>query len=201
MTIDTSTAEKSSAPTDYKAAMMYHSDRCDALSAERDAAVAMVAELQRGQTYRYIGKDGVQILVWDLEDQRDALSAALTQSRAETAAAYERAVEKLEAIPRRIEPISGQRFSYVQIGEAVESIRALATTDQTAAPDTVKANDEITLHVRSYEEGHADGMRQAARIAEKIDETLRQGYAVTSANAVGEVYVAILAAIPKSGAE
>ena len=36
---------------------------------------AQVAEYQKGQTYRYIGKDGKSILARDLEDDRDNLRA------------------------------------------------------------------------------------------------------------------------------
>ena len=43
----------------------------------------------------------------------------------------------------------------------------------------------------------ARGMRKAAEIAERMEEALRQGYSITSANEVGKVYCSILAAIPQ----
>ena len=42
-----------------------------------EAQAVELAEMRSKQTYRYIGKDGKMILARDLEDQRDALSAAL----------------------------------------------------------------------------------------------------------------------------
>lgn len=48
-----------------------------ALIAERDDLRALVAELQSGQTYRYIGKDGKSVLARTLEDERDDLRAKL----------------------------------------------------------------------------------------------------------------------------
>lgn len=60
-----------------------------------------------------------------------------------TEAAYERAIDALEKIPRRIDPISGQRLSYVQIGEAVEAVRALVAPDQVPARDALAAAKEV----------------------------------------------------------
>lgn len=73
------------------------------------------------------------------------LKAALTQSRAETAAAYERAADQFEKIRA---PLT--------YGEIFSMIRALATPYQTAALDAVKA------------EAREEGMRQAAKICETL---------------------------------
>lgn len=63
-------------------------------------------------------------------DISERVIAALAEAEARTAAlvaeAYEAAVEAIEALPRRQEPIGGQMVSYVQIAEAITAIRALA---------------------------------------------------------------------------
>lgn len=81
---------------------------------------------------------------WAIEQHAaaDRYAAALTQSRAETAAAYERAAERF--------PDGRQAWPPVNIRKA---IRALATTEQTAALDTIRA------------EAREQGMREAAEIA------------------------------------
>jgi hypothetical protein len=75
-------------------------------------------------------------------DRIEAIELALTQSSAETAAAYERAAERFEKIRA---PLT--------YGEISSMIRALATPDQSAALDAVRA------------EARAQGMREAAEIA------------------------------------
>jgi len=77
-------------------------------------------------------------------DLIEALELALTQSRAETAAVVDRIADEV------------CRWSLA----ASEEIRALATPDQTAALDAVRA------------EARAQGMREAADIAEKGVEVL-----------------------------
>jgi len=52
-----------------------------------------------------------------------ALEAALAQREREV---WEKAAKVLEAMPRRIEPLGGQRTSYVQLGEATVALRAKA---------------------------------------------------------------------------
>jgi len=69
---------------------------------------------------------------------------ALTQSQAEVAAAYERAADVAKEI-------ADQFVGYMSRVE--RAIRALATTDQTAALDTIRA------------EARAQGLREAAVIA------------------------------------
>ena len=59
------------------------------------------------------------------------------------------------------------------------------------------AQAEIARLTAALATAREDGMREAMKIAETIEEAMRQGYAVTSANAVGEVYTAILATIKK----
>ena len=59
------------------------------------------------------------------------------------------------------------------------------------------AQAEIARLTAALDTAREDGMREAMRIAKTIEETLRQGYAVTSANAVGEVYTSIESAITK----
>jgi hypothetical protein len=127
-------------------------------------------------------------------DRIEALEAALTQSRAETAAAYERAAGVLDdhgdgvvtgALGEQL-CCSGHMCGChgADVGSYLQHlIRALSTPDQSAALDAVRA------------EARAQGMREAAEVAERVEKALRQSYAVTSANAVGEVYCAILAAI------
>jgi hypothetical protein len=105
-----------------------------------------------------------------------ALTAALKDKQAETAAAYE-----VVANMRFIGVAGLAEFQQ----KTKEAIRALTPADSKAALDRMIADAEER------------GMREAAGIAENIEEALRQAYAATSANAVGEVYDAILAAIPK----
>jgi peptidoglycan hydrolase CwlO-like protein len=63
---------------------------------------ALLADYQKGQTYRYIGKNGLPILARELEDQRDAAITALTASQAETAAAYEKALDAASNYTQRV---------------------------------------------------------------------------------------------------
>lgn len=111
------------------------------ITATLRALSAAPTKLQQGQPYRYIGKDMKTILARDLEDQRDAALAALTQSRAETAAAYERAAQKV---------LSDQWPTYGDAKRISGSIRALATAEQSSAIAAVIA------------EAEARGMRKAA---------------------------------------
>ncbi len=82
------------------------------------------------------------------------LKAALTQSRAETAAAYERAADQFEKIRA---PLT--------YGEISSMIRALATPDQTAALDAVRA------------EARAQGMRDAAQECQTLADKAN-GYGI-----------------------
>lgn len=84
-----------------------------------------------------------------LEDEVDRISAALTQSRAETAAAYERAAERF--------PDGRQAWPPVNIRKA---IRALATTEQTAALDAVR------------EEARAQGMQPLIDAASAVVDAM-----------------------------
>ena len=140
------------------------------------------------------------------DDIIDALSAALTQSRAETAAAYERAVEVLDMEAEDLKSDASRfrsgtdphhyrmNFASAAIRQA-KAIRALAKPDQTAALDEVKAA------------AREQGMREAAAIAEKQKEVfLSPEYAgrfptnsFAERFACTEVSNAILAAIPKGG--
>lgn len=58
----------------------------------------------------------------DAEIEIERLRAEILKERDK---ALKEAIAELEHIPRRIELMSGQRLSYIQIGEAVEAIRAL----------------------------------------------------------------------------
>lgn len=80
-----------------------------------------------------------------LEDEVDRISASLTQSRAETAAAYERAAQVY---------IDGDWDWY---SDADDAIRALATPEQSSALAAIEAAAE------------ARGMRKAAVIAYQFE--------------------------------
>lgn len=97
-------------------------------------------------------------------DRIEALELALTQSRAETAAAYERAAECIECAPKRMRLVD------------IEAIRALATPEQSAALDAIKA------------ETRAQGMREAAEICMSLE---------TESNRPARCAKDILAAIQK----
>lgn len=132
---------------------------------------ARIAELTAAQKYRYIGKDGKPVLARDLEDRIEQLvatveqlEAALTRANAAAAAAYEVAAQMVETTAytsngdtRSLEPVaaglSGMDMHHATIATA---IRALATPDQTAALDAVRA------------EARAQGMREAAEICQTL---------------------------------
>ena len=128
-----------------------------------------------GDPYMRLAKGGMWVSISDY----NALSAAMTESRAETAAAYEQIANEV------------CRWSIA----ASEEIRALAKPDQTAALDRMIADAE------------ARGMREAAAIAEKQKEVfLSPEYAgrfptnsFAERFACTEVSNAIFAAIPKGG--
>ncbi len=86
------------------------------------------------------------IYAYEAADRIEALELALTQSRAETAAAYERAAGLPRYAPNSFGFMNpSDRGCWVHHGD----IRALATPDQTAALDAVRA----------------EAMREAAEIA------------------------------------
>jgi len=122
---------------------------------------------------RLRGMDGDSMSIKTLDEAADrieALELALTQSRAETAAVIERAAEVSDRIAkgeitsdvtRNGKPVT--RISPAMHQHAVETagiyvsgqIRALATPDQTAALDAVRAaeREQIAAMVKSYGEG------------------------------------------------
>lgn len=85
-----------------------------------------------------------------LTDTCRAQSAALTQSRAETAAAYERAAEMIREYPHFMLMTPDQKKVCVHLAQV---IRALATPDQSSALAVLIA------------EAEARGMRKAAALA------------------------------------
>ena len=136
------------------------------------ALSAALTKLQQAQTYRYIGKDMKTVLARDLEDQRDEALAALTRSRAETAAAYERAADVAYF---RNWSITG------------DMIRALATPDQSSALAAIEAAAE------------ARGMRKAAEICSThgvLGGPIKNPYADWKIHA-DNLTETILAAIPQ----
>ena len=151
------------------------------------ALSAALTKLQQGQPYRYIGKDMKTILARDLEDQRDAALAALTQSRAETAAAYERAAKQCDKIAGNTAdfPRDHRRAA----GQCASNIRALATPDQSSALTAIEAAAE------------ARGMRKAAEIANSL--LVRSSFGTDQRTVVTYsdfVAAVILAAIPQGDA-
>jgi hypothetical protein len=112
------------------------------------------AQTAYGDIHSYdVGCDGeVVLLASDLEALLD--NSALTQSRAETAAAYERAAQ--EAHKNTPAPAGGP-FSHTNTARVTaidieNEIRALATPYQSAALDAVRA------------EAREQGMREAANV-------------------------------------
>lgn len=154
-----------------------------------------------GNLWRFWSKKSVEV-----SENNKELRAALEQSRAETAAAYERAVEVLDMEAEDLKSDASRfrsgtdphhyrmNFASAAIRQA-KAIRALAKPDQTAAMDEVKAA------------AREQGMREAAAIAEKQKEIfLSPEYAgrfptnsFAERFACTEVSNAILAAIPKGG--
>lgn len=129
--------------------------------------------------------DAAKATAWAIEQHEaaDRYASALTESRAETAAAYERAAQEADRIEN---------------SHLAANIRALATPDQTASRDRMIADAE------------ARGMRRAADIAEKGVEIL--GLRMREAKDKKEklnwqsmlfcavdIKQAIIAAIPKGG--
>jgi hypothetical protein len=97
-------------------------------------------------------------------DRIEALELALTQSRAETAASYERAVKAVTDAPVFSDnDTDGQSAAKViALGRATKAIRALATHDQSAALDAVRV------------EARAQGMREAAQLCADDAEFARK---------------------------
>lgn len=69
----------------------------------------------------------------------DATPKTYTEAEAlaVVAAAYRQAAEALEDMPRRLEPLGGQRTSYVQLSEGVAAILALTEAPARAALDAL----------------------------------------------------------------
>lgn len=125
-----------------------------------DRIEALVEQLDR-MAYRW-AKEGVEKQV--ALGRADALELALTQSRAETAAAYERAADACADYPS-VAPYYDEWTRYdEQIEHSQKCIRSLATPEQTAALDAVKA------------EARAQGMREAAEIADELAEEVSRGH-------------------------
>lgn len=134
-------------------------------------------------------QDGIAII--------NTLSADLTQSQAEVAAAYERAAEVctniiknydcMKADGKTYQPMWVQKVAKGMVSIARQDIRALATTEQTAALDTIRA------------EARAQGMREAAYIAFNACLVLPDGGNPTEEERLvcDEAYNRILAAITK----
>lgn len=118
-----------------------------------DRIEALVEQLDR-MAYRW-AKEGVEKQV--ALGRADALELALTQSRAETAAAYERAEDAVGCIVQRHERHEDFRNAEIA-GECHDAVLALATTEQSAALDAIKA------------EARAQGMREAAEILRLLAE-------------------------------
>jgi hypothetical protein len=103
-------------------------------------------------------------VVDEAADYIDALELALTQSRAETAAAYDRAADVITGRKSEIDDVSNtmigaNKIIFAEIVSLLDvvatAIRALATPDQTAALDAVRAaeRERIAAMVKSYGEG------------------------------------------------
>ncbi len=100
-------------------------------------------------------KDTGKLVVVDSPELAE-LRLALTQSRAETAAAYERAAKLLDQRGQEEQINYGLGRETQNFYRARDMVRALATPDQIAALDAVRA------------EARAQGMREAAEIARNI---------------------------------
>ena len=134
------------------------------------ALSAALTQLQQAQPYRYIGKDMKTVFARELEDQRDEAVAALTQSRAETAAAFERAAALADPWLHDTDSASNAR-KYI-----AKNIRALATPAQSSALAAVIASV------------HENALRKAAETAYE---------AAHNTNDISVIRDAILAAIPQ----
>jgi len=110
--------------------------------------------------------------------------AALIQSRAETAAAYELAADRADNDAQMYWENGAVSASAALVNVAA-AIRALATPEQSAALDAVKA------------EAWAQGMREAAEIAISLKKPTKITAAYERAGTCEDVAEAILAAIQK----
>ena len=81
-------------------------------------------------------------------DRIEALELALTQSRAETAAAYELAAKLLDQRGQEEQINYGLGRETQNFYRARDMVRALATTDQTAALDAVRAEARAQVTVK-----------------------------------------------------
>lgn len=129
------------------------------------ALSAALQDYQRGQAYRYLGKNGLPILARDLEDQRDAAIAALQDAQAETTAVIEWAAE----LASNIAPLLS-----VPVQQA---IRAITPSDSKAALD------------RMITEAEKRGLRKAADIVAGF--TIPITMAEVSFDIVGTILAAI----------
>ena len=130
------------------------------------------------------------------DDMIDAIFAVLTQFRAETAAAYERAAQFCEAYEVGSTPTKGYVLGAFEQGKHSgthhgmaygPAIRALAIPDQSAALDEVKAA------------AREQGMREAIRECQKVADEAKEYNIPQMAGGAIACCSAILAAIPKGG--
>ena len=100
-------------------------------------------------------------------------------SKADAAAAMalvvERAVDALEGQPRRVESLGGQSTSYIQLGEAVTAIRALAPADGLAAVEALRVEARENAMQALASMGQAQEAYEAQLEAEaELDTTQTQ---------------------------
>jgi hypothetical protein len=67
-------------------------------AARIEALTEAFTDLQRGQTYRYIGRDGKTVLACDLEDRIEALTADLAAAKARAAPLFADDADRIEAL-------------------------------------------------------------------------------------------------------
>lgn len=123
--------------------------RCDSMArlwakeaAKRQVALGRIEELERERdVLKQIAINSTKAQLDDNE-RIEALELALTQSRAETAAAYERAASMVKRLL--------EADDYYSPTDIVFQLQALVTPDQSAALDAIKT------------EARAQGMREAA---------------------------------------
>jgi uncharacterized protein YukE len=152
----------------------------DDFDAEHFVDMAFKAKEGFGKTVKYVPATRIEALEREnknlrqiernVQDAREhefkraeTTELALTQSRAETAAAYERAADRADNDAQMYWENGAVSASAALVNVAA-AIRALATPEQSAALDAVKA------------EAWAQGMREAAEIADELAEEVSRGH-------------------------
>jgi hypothetical protein len=87
---------------------MDHDPDCTQAAARIEALTEAFTDLQRGQTYRYIGRDGKTVLARDLEDRIEALTADLAAAKTRAAPLFSDDDDRIEHLVATNEALTTQ---------------------------------------------------------------------------------------------